>query len=134
LLLVLGLGIWRWVIPALQATPTPVPKADLYIHDLLFDEDDERIIITNRGDAPQGMEGWRIHSVAGDQWYDFPMDFVLDAGASVYIHACSAAYSEPPAHLLWDQTCIWNNDGDKAILYDDAGLEVSADCYKDGCP
>jgi len=75
------------------------------------------------------MMGWRIHSVVGDQWYDFPADYTLAAGASVYVHSGPDAYSTPPIHLLWGHAYIWSNSGDQAVLYDDLGQVVDSYSY-----
>ena len=110
------------------------PHADLYIEALQYETTDEYVQITNRGDAPQEMTGWRIHSVIGDQWYDFPAAYTLAAGASVRVHSGPAALDNPPADLLWALVHIWRNEGDKAILYDNSGTEIDSFCYLDGCP
>ena len=110
------------------------PHADLYIEALQYETTDEYIQITNRGDAPQEMTGWRIHSVTGDQWYDFPAAYTLAAGASARVHSGPDALDNPPADLLWALVHIWRNEGDKAVLYDDFNTEIDSFCYLDGCP
>lgn len=110
------------------------PHATLYIEALQYETTDEYVQITNRGDASQEMTGWRIHSVTGDQWYDFPAAYTLAAGASVRVHSGPDAFSNPPVDLLWALVHIWRNEGDKAILYDNSGTEIDSFCYLDGCP
>jgi cardiolipin synthase len=117
-----------------RAYSPPAPEADLYIEALQYDTSDEYVQITNHGTASEDMTGWRIHSVVGDQWYDFPAGYTLGAGVSVRVHSGPDALDNPPADLLWGYAYIWRNEGDKAVLYDDLGQEVDSSCYGDGCP
>ena len=110
------------------------PHPDLYIEALQYETTDEYVQITNRGDASQDMTGWRIHSVVGDQWYDFPAAYTLAAGASVRVHSGPDAFDNPPTDLLWGLAHIWLNEGDKAVLYDDSNTAIDSFCYLDGCP
>ena len=119
-------------LPMIVGGYTPHP--DLYIEALQYETTDEYVQITNRGDASQDMTGWRIHSVTGDQWYDFPAAYTLAAGASVRVHSGPDALDNPPADLLWALAHIWRNEGDKAILYDNSNTEIDSFCYLDGCP
>jgi len=117
------------------ATPTQtLSPANLQIASLIYDGRDERIAITNYGAQAQSMTGWKIHSVVGSQWYYFPSGYTLAAGATVRVHSGPDASSNPPGDLLWTTAYIWNNDGDKAVLYNSAGQQVDSYCYKAGCP
>jgi len=117
------------------ATPTQtLSPANLQIASLIYDGRDERIAITNYGAQAQSITGWKIHSVVGDQWYYFPSGYTLAAGATVRVHSGPDASSNPPGDLLWTTAYIWNNDGDKAVLYNSAGQQVDSYCYKTGCP
>ena len=76
------------------------------------------------------MSGWKIHGVIGDQWLcDSSAGYVLAAGASVRVHSGPDAFENPPADLLWGYAYIWRNDGDEAVLYDDAGRVVDSHSY-----
>lgn len=112
----------------------PEPRPDIAIDEIRYEGSDEYIRITNRGAADQNMTGWRINSVVGNQNYTFPDGYTLAGSASVYIHSGSGAIASPPTHLLWSYAYIWNNDGDKAILYDAANQIVTSTCYLSGCP
>jgi hypothetical protein len=101
---------------------------------LVYDGRDERIAITNNGGQAQVMTGWKIHSVEGSQWYYFPSGYTLAAGATVRVHSGPDAIDNPPSDLRWTTAYIWNNDGDKAVLYNSAGQAVDSYCYKAGCP
>ena len=132
--------------PFLTATPTPtpteVPVTDVVIANIHYETRDEYITITNQGAASQDMTGSQIQSYENinggcepaDQWYTFPSGYILDAGASVRIHSGPDASSNPPNDLLWTTKYTWNNDGDKAILYNGADSVIDTYCYKDCCP
>jgi hypothetical protein len=52
----------------------------------------------------------------------------------VYVHSAPDAVDDPPLHLLWATAYLWNNEGDRAVLYDAANQVVEDVCYKAGCP
>ncbi len=121
-------------------TPTPTPTATstpgrprLVIREIQYQGRDEYIRIDNVGTGAQTMTGWKIHSVVGNQWYTFPAGYVLRAGKSVYVHSGPDAKDNPPTHLFWTNNYIWNNSGDKAILYR-GSTPVDSYCYGGGCP
>jgi hypothetical protein len=121
-------------LPLVPRNYPPPPQADLYIEALQYETTDEYVQITNRGNAPQDMTGWRIQSIEGPQWYYFPAAYTLAAGASVRVHSGPDAFDNPPTDLLWGLAHVWLNEGDKAILYDDSFTEIDSFCYLDGCP
>ena len=86
----------------------------------------EYIELYNDGPAEQDMTGWRIRSVKGDQWYDFPSGYVLAAEASVRIYSGKDSPHNPPGELRWVNRNMWNNEGDPAELYDAAGNLVDS--------
>jgi competence protein ComEC len=108
--------------------------AQISIGYLNYDSSDEWISIDNTGGRAQVMTGWRIVSVVGPQTYTFPSGYSLAAGGTVYVHSGAGAYSSPPGDLLWTKAYIWNNDGDKAVLYNAASQSVDSYCYRAGCP
>jgi uncharacterized protein YkwD len=119
------------------ATVTPTPTllpANLRIDYLIYKGSHEILAITNYGGQAQIMTDWKINSVVGNQWYYFSYDYTLAAGATVRIHSGPDAINNPPDDLLWTRVYIWNDDGDKAVLYDSVGQEVNSYCYKAGCP
>lgn len=123
--------------PTRTATPTmtPTPYGVLRIIDLVYKGRDEYVEIYNEGPFAQVMKDWKIQSVEGDQWYTFPPDFVLEALSWVRVHSgADAQPSNPPTDLFWMKGYVWNDDGDKAILWNAAGEEVHSWCYKAGCP
>jgi len=128
--------------PTLTPTPTETPTGNLVITYIRYETRDEYIQITNQGTASQDMTNWKIQSYANidggcqptDQWYTFPAGYILDAGASVRVHSGPDAIHDPPGDLKWTTRYIWNNDGDKAVLYDAVGNVVDSYCYGECCP
>jgi tRNA A-37 threonylcarbamoyl transferase component Bud32 len=123
-----------------DATPTAAPtvavpaKADVRIVTLSGKTIPEYVVIQNYGGVTQTMTGWRLLSQIGPQTFNFPAGYELAPNASVRIESYNGAVNNPPATLLWTPDPIWLNAGDKAILYDDQGKQVSEQCYDNGCP
>jgi hypothetical protein len=89
----------------------------------------EYIQITNMGAQDVDLTNWRLHSVRGDQWYDFPPATILPVGASLRIVSgkdVDCSLPQPPGVLCWTSNYIWNDKGDEAILYDASGAQVSS--------
>jgi len=111
--------------PTRTATPTGTPAANsIQITALQYAGSDEYVEITNYGPNAQNMTNWRIQSVEGDQWYTFPSGYTLAVGAYVRVHSGPSAVNNPPTDLKWTGSYIWNNDGDEARLYNEAGQLV----------
>lgn len=73
-------------------------------------------VVKNDGDVSVNLQGYRLHSVTGDQWYDFP-SYQLGVGESVTVYSGKGS-----GDLKWSGAYIWNNDGDPAELYDGSGV------------
>ncbi|NLE76391.1 MAG: lamin tail domain-containing protein [Chloroflexi bacterium] len=138
-LLSLGFGLTsvaampgRLLLPLISrqsGLPAIGPAAVLQIGHLKYDGSDEWVRIDNIGANAQHMTGWTLVSVIGPQTYAFPSGYLLSAGASVYLHSGPDADEDPPTHLLWSPSYIWNNAGDEARLYDEQGQEVDRLTY-----
>eukprot|EP01138_Halocafeteria_seosinensis_P004410 gb/GECG01004511.1/.p1 GENE.gb/GECG01004511.1/~~gb/GECG01004511.1/.p1 ORF type:complete len:779 (+),score=168.64 gb/GECG01004511.1/:1-2337(+) len=94
---------------------------------------EEKVSVENRLEEPLNMDGWSLRSDIGEQTFRFPDNFVLQPGETVTVWSGPGAASmeDPPRHLYWTSRYIWNNQGDKAVLLDDEGREVS---MVDGVP
>ncbi len=92
-------------------------------------ESDEYVEITNEGTVSQDLEDWRLVDIAeGYPEFRFPT-FVLEPGRSIRVYTNEI-------HLEWggfsfeSGRAVWNNsDTDVAVLYDNAGVEVSRRSY-----
>jgi len=122
--------------PTLTPTPlpTPIPPSDLQITVLSGSSAPEYVTIQNFGSGGQNMSGWALVSAVGPQTYYFPDGYVLAPGATVRVESYDGATNNPPAVLLWSTGAIWNNTGDKAVLYNSVGGAVSSKCYGNACP
>lgn len=108
---------------AVTPTPTPEPQPEAKIDLVSVNLDMEVVTIKNIGSTDVNMTGWKVVSVEGNQTYEFPSGYVLKAGATVYLTSGANAKSQPPTHLKWTGSYIWNNDGDPAKLINtDGGL------------
>ncbi|MGM0842310.1 MAG: S-layer homology domain-containing protein [Bacillota bacterium] len=104
--------------------PEPVPSpADLSIANVNLET--EVVKIKNGGKDNVKMTGWKLVSVEGNQTFDFPTNFVLKAGSTVYVTSGRNAINNPPAYLKWTGSYIWNNEGDSATLFNAKGVKVS---------
>ena len=95
----------------------------------MYAETDEYVEVYNAGPGVQSLYGWKIRSVVGDQWYEFPWGMTLDAGNWLRVHSGPDAFEDPPDHLKWSGGYIWNNSGDEAELIDDRGRVVDRWSY-----
>jgi hypothetical protein len=120
--------------PTNTPTPTPVPQSNLQITVLSGSSTPEYVTIQNFGSGVQNMTGWSLVSVVGPQTFYFPDGYVLAPGATVRLESYTGASNNPPAVLLWSTGAIWNNAGDKAVLYNNTGGAVSSKCYGNACP
>ena len=115
--------------PTQTPTITPTPAPAISIRDLIYTGTDEYVEIYNAGPGTQALYGWKIHSIIGDQWYEFPWGIALDAGDWLRVHSGPGAYEDPPTHLKWSGGYIWNNSGDEAELIDGLGRIVDRWSY-----
>ncbi|MGG3737523.1 S-layer homology domain-containing protein [Aeribacillus pallidus] len=89
------------------------------------DLENEVVSIKNEDTKDIKLTGWKLVSVEGNQTFQFPDNYVLKAGATVYVTSGKNAKDQPPIYLKWTNSYIWNNDGDKAELYNSEGEKVS---------
>ena len=111
------------------ATSTPVQEIDCRISALEHAGSDEYVEIRNYAASVQGMSGWKIHSVQGDQWFEFPFGYSLAPGGVVRVHSGPEAINDPPDDLWWTGAYVWNDSGDEARLVDDRGRVVDVWSY-----
>ena len=112
--------------PTATRTPTitPTPTPALSIRALVYAGTNEYVEVFNAGPGSQALTGWKLRSVIGDQWYDFPWGMSLSAGEWLRVHSGPDAVDVPPRHLRWSGAYIWNNEGDEAELFDGDGRLV----------
>ncbi|MCM3616480.1 MBL fold metallo-hydrolase [Sutcliffiella horikoshii] len=85
-----------------------------------LDVKEEMVTIENKSDDTVDMSYWKLVSKKGYQTYDFPVDYKLQSGETIYI-ASGAQKQHFKRYIHWLSDYLWNNKGDKAQLYDDKG-------------
>ncbi|WP_241773286.1 MBL fold metallo-hydrolase [Bacillus sp. LL01] len=93
-------------------------KKSVVITDL--DVKGEMVTIENKSDETVDMSYWKLVSKKGYQTYDFPVNYELQSGETIYI-ASGAQKQHLKRYIHWLSDHLWNNNGDKAQLYDDKG-------------
>lgn len=87
------------------------------------DLQEEIVGITNKGESPINLKGWKLVSVEGSQSYTFP-NIRLNGGKTIYITSGPNA-KEGQSYLTWTKRQIWKNDGDGAVLMNEKGEVIS---------
>jgi len=85
--------------------------------------DDEYALIENRGIGSQNMSGWTL-SDDNFNTYFFPVGFVLDGWASVYVWTKSG--TDTATELYWGRSDPAWGIQDTAILRDNGALVVDS--------
>lgn len=80
----------------------------------------EMVTIENKSDVTVDMSEWKLVSKKGYQTFDFPNNYKLKAGETVYIGS-GAQKHDVKRYLHWLSEYLWNNNGDKAQLYNHKG-------------
>lgn len=80
----------------------------------------EIVTLKNYTNTDINMTGWKLVSVEGNQVFDFPSDYIMPANSEITI-----ASGKSTGTLKWTSAYIWNNDGDRAELYDASNKLVS---------
>jgi len=137
--------------PAPQPTPAPVPTPATLVTDseeftitattnvtiskLVYKgavkrtQADEYIEISNLGNTPANISGWKITSAASSkQFLTFPSGTILEGGKSFRIYT-NEVHPETGGFSFGSKTAIWNDAGDEAKLFDTAGSNVSTLAY-----
>lgn len=80
----------------------------------------EIVTLKNYTNTDINMTGWKLVSVEGNQVFDFPSNYIMPANSEITI-----ASGKSTGTLQWTSAYIWNNDGDRAELYDGSNKLVS---------
>lgn len=81
----------------------------------------EWIELTNVGSADLDLAGWTIRDESASHRYSFPMDFRLDAGATVRLHTGCGNDTALALHWCMTGSAVWNNSGDTVFVLDPSG-------------
>ncbi|XWK86466.1 MAG: lamin tail domain-containing protein [Phormidium sp.] len=131
--------------PALEPTPEPLVSdteeftitatTDVTISKLFYKgevkrtQSDEYIEISNFGNSPANISGWKITSGGSQkQFFTFPEGTILEGGKSFRVYT-NEVHPETGGFSYGNKTAIWNDAGDEAKLFDAAGNNVSTLAY-----
>lgn len=110
------------------ATATPMPSSGELVIEItevlgVGQVEQERLVITNRGDSLAGMQGWTLSGADGTT-FTFP-NFRLWAGGAVTVHTRVGQDGNPPANFyLGKLQAIWS-PGDVVTLKDAEGTVLA---------
>ena len=96
-------------------------KSTVYVSDLNLQ--DEWVRISNTGSSPVSLNGWKIEDEGNKHTYTF-QPYTLNAGTTTTVFTGKGTSSAIELYWQLDDP-IWNNDGDKAYLYDNSGKLIS---------
>ncbi|MBD2135541.1 lamin tail domain-containing protein [Sphaerospermopsis sp. FACHB-1094] len=92
-------------------------------------QSDEYIEISNFGNIPADISGWKITSAgSAKQVFIFPQGTVLEGGKSFRVYT-NEVHPETGGFSFGSRSAIWNDAGDEAKLFDAAGNNVSTLAY-----
>ncbi|MGA9380559.1 MAG: lamin tail domain-containing protein, partial [Phormidium sp.] len=92
-------------------------------------QSDEYIEISNLGNSPANISGWKITSGGSmKQFFTFPEGTILEGGNSFRVYT-NEVHPETGGFSYGSKTAVWNDAGDEAKLFDAAGNNVSTLAY-----
>jgi beta-lactamase superfamily II metal-dependent hydrolase len=108
------------VSPEGNSVQSPI-ESNVYVSGLNLQE--EWVKLSNKGTSPISLNGWKIKDEGSKNIYTFP-SYTLNSESTLTLYTKKGANSA--AEIYWGSgSSIWNNDGDKAYLYNDRGELVS---------
>lgn len=82
----------------------------------------EYAVLESRQDVELRIGGWTLCDAAS-HCFRFPEGTVLDAGGRILVHT-GAGENDGEHYYMGRASAVWNNDGDEATLFDEAGATV----------
>jgi pimeloyl-ACP methyl ester carboxylesterase len=115
------------ILDFLYPTPANVVRiVEVYFDPPGRDIDEEYVEIRNGTAAAVGMERWTLRDVK-NHVFTFP-EFELPAGSSAKVWTKAGA--DDAENLFWGRrAAVWNNEGDRAVLRDENGVDVATYAY-----
>jgi len=90
-----------------------------------LDCEEELLVLKNNKEEDVDLSNWKIISVVGNQEFIFPENTIIKSDEIIKVK--SGRYAENDAKtLIWSKAYIWNDDGDKAELYDNKGILIDS--------
>ena len=117
------------------AACAPTSAQDVKITYIFYDglvpraESDEYVEITNLGDQPQDLSGWRLEDVSeGYPSFTFP-SYILAPGKSIRVYTNEYHHEWGEFSFEYGRAIWSNSEPDIAVLYNKQGKEVSRKSY-----
>ncbi|MTI60164.1 MAG: MBL fold metallo-hydrolase [Firmicutes bacterium] len=85
----------------------------------------ESVVISNNTADTVNLSNWKLVSEVGGQEYIFPKGTEIPAQGQLKVVSGRGAKADQAGVILWNNSYIWNNDGDPAVLYAPSGQIVS---------
>jgi hypothetical protein len=109
--------------PEGNSVPSPSNPigSTVYVSELNLKE--EWMKLSNKGPSPVSLKGWKIKDEGSKNIYTIP-SYTLNSGTTLTLYTGKGTNSATA--MYWGSSSpIWNNDGDKAYLYNDNGELIS---------
>ena len=84
----------------------------------------EIVVIENTGNSSQNLTGWKIEDDGPKYTFNFPSGFSLEPGSSVELIS-GESEDDTDKTIFWNNSSVWNNNGDTASLFDSSGQLAS---------
>ncbi len=116
----------------IQVEPLP-PPPEVVIVDIFFDgvvpvsERDEYVEIINNEPFPVELQGWRLLS-RGGQRFPFPDGATIQPAQKCRIYT-NQDHPEWCGFSFGSRKAVWNNQGDRGVLYDQYSRKISEYSY-----
>ena len=118
------LGTMPFALGATTTAPNQVSLSALYVGAPHQTVNQEYVKITNKGTTAVSMKGWKITDKGAIHTYKFPSTFVLKSKTTVTLFTGKG--TNTATKLYWGRAAfVWNNEGDKASLYNAQNKLVS---------
>jgi hypothetical protein len=116
-------------LPIATASPAlPVGTAsgfgEIQISNIECNGKPEIVVIENSGKALQDMTDWTIEDEGAKHTYRFDGGFLLKPGTKVELLSGGSG-KDTSSVIYWNMRAVWNNDGDTASLFNQAGELMS---------
>jgi micrococcal nuclease len=121
------LGLWAPAPASRAGQPGEVEIVTIFFNGSGEKEPDEYVEIRSAALAPIQLEGWTLVDKAKHR-FTFP-DFLLQPGQVCRIYTDQVHPEWCGFSFSYNETAIWNNGGDCAILADSQGAPVTEYCY-----
>jgi hypothetical protein len=109
----------------LTVTKDEAQNTGVYISNVTLEGSVESVVIKNSTDNVVDLADWKLVSETGGQEYIFKQGTKIPAKGKLKVVSGRGAEAASPDIILWNNSYIWNNDGDRAALYNTSDELIS---------